>query len=197
MNKKLIGGLMALGLLMAGSANAVPCGYYGVEPSSQCRDGTGIRDSAEVINAGGYFDVSNWELLDRVGGGDPSNVDFWRVSGAIYGLPAGTFTLASGIWDKYAQLSVALKGLGAYPTGAPKGTPAVNWSLYQLIPGQSLYDWVYGATRSGLLQNVFTLTLYGVLRPTDVTEPGTLALFLVGAVALIMVGSRRSQTARL
>jgi hypothetical protein len=196
-NKKFLGSFAAVGLLLAGTANAVPCGFFGVEPSAQCRDGTGIQDSVEIINAGGFFGVSNWQFLDRVDTHtDLSNQDFWRVVGAHRGLPAGSFALADGIWNTYSKLAVALKGGGAYPVGAPADTPAVNWSLYQLVPGQSLYDWVYGATRSGILRNLFTITLYGVaggVTPTSVAEPGTIGLLLIGAAALMLVGRRRSE----
>jgi hypothetical protein len=195
-NKKILGSFAALGLLLAGSANAVPCGYYGVEPSAQCRDGTGMQDSAEVINAGAYFGVSNWQFLDRVDtDGDRSNLEFWQVTGAARGLPAGTFALATGIWDKYSKLAVALKGGGAWPVGSPVGTPSVNWSLYQLMPGESLYDWVYGATRSGMLRNIFTITLYGIEGTRSVAEPGIIGLLLIGVAGLILVLRRRSEPA--
>jgi hypothetical protein len=194
-NKKLLGSVAALGLLFAGSANAVPCGWFGVAPSSQCRDGTGVQDSAEVINAGGYFGTSNWQLLDRVDThGDLSNPDFWSVKGAARGLPAGSFALAEGIWNSYSKLAVALKGGGAWPVGAPAGTPEVNWSLYELPSGTSLYDWVYGQTRSGVPRNLFTITLYGIGRTvTTVAEPGTIALLLIGAAALGLASRRKVQ----
>lgn len=197
MKKNLLGGILAIGLLMAGAAQAVPCGWYGVEPSQQCRDGIGQQDSAAVINANSYFGVNNWQQLDRVDTlQDLSDPAFWRVVGAHRGLPAGTFTLADGIWNTYVKLAVALKGGGAYPVGSPVGTPGVNWSLYQLVPGQSLYDWVYGATRSGMLRNLFTITLYGVVRSTTtVAEPGTLALLLIGGAALVLVSRRRMSPA--
>jgi hypothetical protein len=195
-NKKLLGGLAAVGLLLAGTANAVPCGWYGVEPSQQCRDGIGVQDSQDVINANSYFGVSNWQFLDRVDTHDDlSNPEFWQVTGAHRGLPAGSFTLADGIWNTYVKLAVALKGGGAYPVGAPAGTPEVTWSLYQLVPGQSVYDWIYGATRSGMLRNLFTITLYGTVRSTtSIAEPGTIALLLVGAAALVLVSRKRAAT---
>jgi hypothetical protein len=194
-NKKLLGGFAAIGLLMAGAANAVPCGWYGIEPSQQCRNGIGVQDSAAVINDNSYFGANNWQFLDRVDTvADLSNTAFWTVVGAHRGLPAGTFTLADGIWNGYVKLAVALKGPGAYPgpfpNGSPVGTPAVNWSLYQLMPGQSLYDWVYGATRSGLLRNLFTITLYGVTRPA-VSEPGTIGLLLIGGMGLVLASRKR------
>jgi hypothetical protein len=163
-----------------------------VEPSQQCQDGVTRQDSVDVLNANNYFGASNWEFLDRVDtNGDRSNLDFWRVSGAARGLPSGSFKLAEGIWDKYKVLAVALKGGGAYPVGSPVGTPAVNWSLYQLVNGQDLYDWVYGATRSGMLRNLFTITLYGIARPVGVAEPMSLALLALGAGGLMLVLRRR------
>jgi hypothetical protein len=195
-NNKLLGCLTIACLLLTGTAQAVPCGWFGVEPSAQCRDGTGIIDSAAAINAGEYFDVGNWQLLDRVDThGDRSNLDFWRVTGAARGLPGGSFVLADGLWSQYTQLAVALKGAGAWPVGAPADTPAVNWSLYSLVPGQNLYDWVYGATRSGVAQNLFVITLYGVAAagaPTRVAEPGTIGLLLMGTVGVILASRRRS-----
>lgn len=199
MNKKLLGGLAAFGLLVSGAANAVPCGWFGVEPSRQCQDGVTLQDSVSVLNNNSYFGIGNWQFLDRVDTqGDRSNTDFWRVTGAARGLPSGTFELASGIWNTYSKLAVALKGGGAWPVGSPAGTPEVTWSLYMLVPGQSLYDWVYGATRSGVLRNIFTITLYGVEGGRiAVTEPATLGLLLVGAAGLALVLVRRRGDAHL
>jgi hypothetical protein len=199
MNKKLLGGLAAIGLLMSGVANAVPCGWFGVEPSSQCQDGVTLQDSVGVLNGNSYFGSSNWQFLDRVDTqGDRSNTEFWRVTGAARGMPAGTFALANGIWNTYSKLAVALKGGGAYPVGAPAGTPATTWSLYMLVPGQNLYDWVYGATRSGVLRNIFTITLYGIEGGrVAVTEPATLGLLLVGAAGMVLVLRRRRSEVRL
>ena len=197
MNNKFLGGIAAIGLLLSGAANAVPCGWFGVEPTHDCRNGLGQIDSEAAINAGGYFGASNWKYLDKVGGTDRSNPDFWNVTGALRGLPAGTFALAPGIWDTYSMLAVALQSNGAFPVGATTGSPPTYWSLYQLIPGTYLYNWVYGATRSGFLRNIMNVTLYGVYRPaTSVSEPGSLALVLMGVTAL-MLASRRRKSVRL
>lgn len=199
MNKKVLGCFAVLGLVLSSAASAVPCGYFGVAPSTQCQDGTGVLDSATVLNSGSYFSVSNWQLLDRADSqGDSANSDFWQVVGASSGLPGGAFQLADDLWTRYSTLAVSLAGGGAWPVGSPAGTPAVNWSLYQLVPGQSLYFWVYGATRSGLLQNLYTITLYGVesaLAPTRVAEPATIGLVLFGAVAVGIIARRRRMSA--
>jgi len=131
-NKKVLGCFAALGLLLSSVASAVPCGYFGVAPSSQCEDGTGVVDSATVLNSGSYFNVSNWQLLDRAGQGDSADGNFWQVVGAASGLPGGAFRLADDMWTRYSTLAVSLAGGGAWPVGSPAGTPAVNWSLYQL-----------------------------------------------------------------
>ncbi len=193
MKKQLFSLLAVLGLLAASTASAVPCGYYGIEPSGQCQDGVGHQDSESVINANAFLGFSNWQFLDRVNTtGDLSDRAFWRVTGAARGLPSGTFELAPGLWDQYWKLGVALKGGGAY---APGGTEEVNWSFYQLVRGQNLYEWVYGATRSGMLRNLFTITLYGIVRPTSVTEPLTLVLVATGFAGLLLVAARRRRTA--
>lgn len=192
MNKKLLGGLAAIGLLLSGAANAVPCGWFGVEPSSQCQDGVTLQDSVDVLNNNSYFGSNNWQFLDRVDTrGDLSNQAIWKVVGAARGLPAGTFELVNSLWGTYSKLAVALKGGGAYPVGAPAGTPETTWSLYMLVPGQNLYDWVYGATRSGVLRNLFTITLYGIDRRVAVVEPATFGLLLVGAAGLALAMTRR------
>ena len=198
MNNKLLGGLAAIGLLVSGVANAVPCGWFGVEPTQQCQNGTGQMDSQSLINGGSYFGASNWKFLDKVGGADRSNTEFWTVTGALRGLPSGTFSLANGLWDTYSMLAVSLQSNGAFPVGAPSSTQPVYWSLYQLIPGTYLYNWVYGATRSGFMQSVMNVTLYGVVRATSVTEPGSLALVLMGITGLagLVIVSRRRASAR-
>ncbi len=194
MNNKLLGGLAAIGLLVSGAASAVPCGWFGVEPTQQCQNGTGPIDSESLVNAGSYFGAKNWKFLDKVGANDLSNTDFWTVVGAHRGLPSGSFTLAGDIWDRYAMLAVSLQSTGAWPTGASSSTPPVYWSLYQLIPGTYIYDWVYGATRSGFLRNVMNVTLYGVVRATSVTEPGSLALVLMGLGGLMLAVRRQAPT---
>ncbi len=193
MKKQLLGVFAVLAILSSGSANAVPCGYYGIEPSGQCQDGIGARDSQDVLNSNAFLGFSNWQFLDRVDTqGDFSNRDFWRVTGAARGLPSGTFELAPGLWDQFWKLGVALKGGGAY---APGGTEEVNWSLYMLVPGQNIYDWVYGATRSGMLRNLFTITLYGIVRPTSVAEPLTALLMVTGLGGMLLLVSRRREVA--
>lgn len=197
MNKTFFGSLAAIGLLLSGAVQAVPCGWYGVEPTANCVNGTGLIDSEATLNSGSYFGVSNWTLLDRVNGGDRSDTGVWTVSGAVRGLPAGTATLAGNIWDSYSTLAISLQsGGGAFPVGAPSATQPVYWSLYQLIPGTYLYNWVYGATRSGLLQNIMNVTLYGVAASggaaiTSVAEPGTLSLMLMGMTAIGFAVIRR------
>jgi hypothetical protein len=66
-----------------------------------------------------------------------------------------------------------------------------------LVPGQNLYDWVYGATRSGVLRNLFTITLYGLEGRVAVAEPATLGLLLIGASGLALVLRRRRIDQRL
>jgi hypothetical protein len=200
MNKTLVGGIAAIGLLVAGAANAVPCGSFGVAPSLNCRDGTGVQDSASLINTGSYFGANTWQLLDRVDRlGDGQNTDFWRVVGAAAGLPGGAFFLSAGIWNTYATLSVSLNGPGAQPIGSPADTPVVNWSLYQLVPGSDAYGWIYGATRTASPLRLSSITLYGVLREgvTRVTEPSTLTLLIIGAAGLIVMNYRRRSKVRL
>lgn len=193
MNKKLLGGIAAIGLFLSGAANAVPCGYFGIEPSRQCQDGVTLVDSVQVLNDNSYFGISNWQFLDRVStAGDLSNRDFWTVTGAVRGLPAGTFALADGMWSAWSKLAVALKGPGAYAQNVTGPTPEVTWALYMLVPGQNLYDWVYGATRSGVLRGVYQVTLYGVERAVTVFEPATIGLLLIGATGLVLVNRRRS-----
>ena len=119
MNMKLLGGLAALGLLLSGSANAVPCGDFGAAPSAQFRNGIGSQDSANALNDQRYFGANNWQFLDRADEISHRHNE-WTVIGAGGGLPGGLFWLADGIWDSYDKLAVALTGPGAYPRGAPR-----------------------------------------------------------------------------
>ncbi|MBM4196933.1 MAG: hypothetical protein FJ197_07530 [Gammaproteobacteria bacterium] len=154
----------------------------------------GVLDSQAILNANNYFGSSNWQFLDRVDtSGDRSNRDYWRVVGALRGLPQGGFTLATGIWDQYWKLAVALKGPGAYAQDNT-GTE-VNWSLYMLPRGTNLYEWVYGATRSGVLRNLFAITLYGMTRPTSIAEPLTVFLMLTGVAGVVLLARRRDRGA--
>jgi hypothetical protein len=192
MKNKVLTILAAVGFILSGTAQAVPCGWFGVAPSQQCQNGTGLIDSDTALNAGNYFGASNWTFLDRVNGIDDPNENVWDVRGASRGLPAGIITLADGLWSSYSVLAVSLQGAGgAYPIRAPASTPPVYWSLYQLVPDQLYYGWIYGATRSGYLQNVSNVTLYGI-QATRVSEPGSLALVLLGITAITLAWRRRS-----
>jgi hypothetical protein len=197
MKKAFSGGVTLLLVFAAQVAMAVPCGYSGVLPSDQCRDGIAPADSADVLNAGSYFGAANWQMLDRIDTHtDLGDAGFWTVSGAHRGLPSGDFTLAEGIWAGYSKLAVALKGPGAY---APGATQPVNWALYDLVPGTSRYSWQYGATPDGTLRNLLWITLYGVAgQVTLVSEPATTWLLLLGLLLVVIalrparVGTRSS-----
>jgi hypothetical protein len=106
-------------------------------------------------------------------------------------LPSGSFTLADGIWNNYSKLAVVLKGPGASAPGAPAGTRTVNWALYALMPGTSLYEWQYGSLPDGTSRRLLWITLYGVSEAAAVAEPTTTALLALGLALLAFAVPRR------
>ena len=180
--KKASGSVFLALMLVTRMAGAVPCGYSGVLPTNQCRDGIGMQDAADVLNSNSYFGTANWQFLDRIDThSDLGDANFWTVTGAHRGLPSGTFTLADGIWNGYSKLAVALKGPGAV---GPAGNE-VSWALYDLVPGTSVYSWEYRAAANGELRRLIWITLYGVAGPvTTISEPAMATLVLLGLLLM-------------
>ena len=181
MNKSLFGFVIA-GLLVAGSASAVPCGFGGVVGNVGCVNGApgDFVDTASDLNAVNAFGSASWQQLDRTS--DGVNAAFWNVSPGTGVM--GTLQLAAGVWNSYSEIAVAVSS--ATPMG--RVSPGVQWSAY-LLPASTYgsylwtFDWQHSASN---------LTLYAVAKATRVAEPATLALVMTGLFAVFMVSRRRS-----
>ncbi|MEZ5565470.1 MAG: PEP-CTERM sorting domain-containing protein [Gammaproteobacteria bacterium] len=161
---------------LAQTANAVPCGNLfsgGVAPSIACQNGPdGDRvDSAADLNAGSFFGINSWNLLDNTRDGVDQN--YWSFLGGNPNAENfGIGRLAAGIWNSFSSLAIVLNGRG----GALDND--VKWAAYQMAPGDRVFAWTYD-----YLHKLGNASLYGVSRVTQTTtvpEPAALALVLVG-----------------
>lgn len=99
----------------------------------------------------------------------------------------GTWSLGSAFWNDYSRAALGFK----FGTG---NTPD-EWFVYELNSGTTGGDWTFFSTlingngKGGLSH----LNVYGIERPTDVSEPATLALVGLGLIGLGL--ARRRKTA--
>lgn len=181
---------MVVGMLSMDPAQAVPCGSIltgGVAPSTACRNGADgdTSDSAADLNAGSFFGISAWDLVDSTNDGvDGTRWTFWNLSGSVNpnGTRLGVIELASGIWSHFSSLAVVLNGRG----GAMDGD--VKWAAYQIKPGDTWLAWSYD-----YLHRLGNASLYGSPRVVSVTEPAALAILLGGLGLGALVLRRRLQ----
>ena len=125
--------------------------------------------------------------------GNPATDDFLTGEGAGLGLvnigsgsftqngTAGTFSLASSLWDSWGSIAVGFKfGTGNQPD---------EWFVYMLNPLVSSGSWsfVNVFNRGGGLSHV---QLYGT-PSTNVPEPGTLALLGIGMLGTAFARRRK------
>lgn len=168
-----------LGLLVCGTAAAVPCGIGGVSPNAGCRDGSGANDSADKLNDGAYFGIDTWALLNRAesdDGAPATGVDETLWTGDFAG-ENGYFDLNPMIWAWYEALNVVLKD------GV---TEEVQWSAYRLPEGHLDYTWSY----NGGGKEISHISLYGAGNGVPVPAPTPLALVGLGLVGLLLVRRR-------
>lgn len=177
----LLMGAMLVGALfvLPSGAQAVPCGYAGISPTSGiCLDGDN-NDTAADLNGALFGGFDGWmELTKAEGSGDN---DYW--SGDFTGS-SGNFTLDATLWSDYANLAVVLKGgnIGVQSLMTPGEQQ--KWSAYMLLDDVLNYSWAYAADTT---KSISHLTLYarGEGTPpsggdTPVPEPATMLLFGTG-----------------
>lgn len=179
--------LATVTLVLAGTAQAVPCGGIltgGIAPSSDCRDGAAGDTSASAadLNAGNFFGSSSWSLLDSTS--DGVNNAYWSfLPSDPNGDNLGLFGLADGIWNSFSQLAVVLTGRG----GAFDSD--IKWSAYLLPENWDTYGWTYD-----YVHKLGSASLFGVARTVSVPEPGAIALVLAGFGGIAVALRRRRQT---
>ncbi|MHB8765720.1 MAG: PEP-CTERM sorting domain-containing protein [Deferrisomatales bacterium] len=189
---------LALACLLAGGAalDAPPaqgatCGVGTVLPSSQCTEGLSgfTADSAGALDAGRFFGLSDWVLLQKLEDFDEATDRWVSVPGALaIGLTAvpalvddlrtGGWAFDPDVWDAYGSVAVVLKG------GSNGGA---KWAAFALEPGTAAGTWDTG--RKALSH----LSVYGAApvpppvppSPLPVPEPGTLALVAAGLLGLV------------
>ncbi len=179
--------IAALGVLVSGYANAVPCGTYdtygGVQQATTCQNAPSgnANDTVADLNDGNYFGYNDWQLLTSTGDQGGTGSDYWTGIPASGGVRSGTFQLVSGIWDDFASLVVVLRDGGSWHDSRYK------WAAY-LLPEDFLgtYNWSYDGGHKALSR----MTLYGRL-PPPVAEPASFALVLTGLAGLAYLRWRR------
>jgi hypothetical protein len=178
-------GILLAASLVAGTANAVPCGGLssgGVMGAVGCQNGAvnDLTDSAADLNGGSYFGFNNWQLLDRTDNG--VDATRWSVSGTGNGM--GMLSLAPGLWNQFTSIAVVI-------STAANTSSGIHWSAY-LLPfdkyGSYLwtFDWSHNANNLSLYaRNAVSAA------GTRVAEPQTLALVATGLLAVYLVQRRR------
>lgn len=178
--------LAASALLALGTqAQAVPCGGLltgGVGPNVGCQNGPALDPvaSAADLNAGNYFGISSWVLLDSTADGVDST--YWSfLPGNPNGTHLGIFGLADGIWDTFSSLTVVLAG----PGGALDSS--IKWSAYLLPYGwEAPYGWSYD-----YIHKLGSASLFGAIRTVAVSEPAAATILVFATLGLVLLWRRR------
>ena len=187
--KGLLGAVAVMALAFAGNASAVPCGGIltgGIAPNIGCQNGPAgdTSPSASDLNAGNFFGINNWTLLDSTADGVDSS--YWSfVLSNPNGTKLGLFFLADSIWDSFSSLTVVLNGRGGEQDGN------IKWSAYLLPENWDAYGWAYD-----FHNKLTSASLFGVARTVAVPEPASVAIFLIGLSGIVLVLRRRQAISR-
>nr|WP_129642007.1 PEP-CTERM sorting domain-containing protein [Peristeroidobacter agariperforans] len=129
--------------------------------------------------------------------GNPNNDAFLTGEGAGLGLISigegdfaktgkytGTFSFDGSLWDSWSEIAIGFK----FGTG----NQADEWFVYMLNPLISSGSWLFSEFDKKGGQGLSHITLYGRSPPSEVPEPGTLALLGVGLLGA-GIARRRKQ----
>lgn len=158
-------------------AHALPCDYGFVDGAQSgleydCKDATG-NDSAAVLNAGdGFFDITNWVLLDKSDNGDITPFDPELEVTSTDGNLSGTWSFKNSPWGMYSDILLIIKG-------------GPIFSAYKAISGDVSGEWAIGAGTPSLSH----MSVYG--GRTSVPEPATVLLLGSGLFGAAVFRKKR------
>lgn len=154
-----------------GAVHALPCTYGYVNGGGSdylCQDGVlgESNDSAESINAEGFFELSDWVELERKNTPGDTEIEDFNVGLAVdpdTGAVSGTWSFTNTPWNDYGQIMIVLKdGRLTVPGGN-------TWySAYLVSYGDTSGSWSTGGPE------LSHMTIYG--SSTPVPEPATMIL---------------------